>query len=474
MNAPLNISGSSASVTASQAASALSTAATSNATITAFADLEERARQAKSVQELIFIITNETFGLLPYRQAVLWELDAGKRTKLRLVSGLTKLTDDSPNTIYLKRLGKEIAGRLGADGEYFVSTDFKTKLAGEWGDWMPDYFLCFFIKGPNATDLPRALIGFALENEATELQQDWLIRLLGSYGHAWGALSGARKKVSSGWWRNRLLWGSAFILTLLAMFVPVRLSVLAPAEVISFDAIAVSAPMDGVVKEFKVTPSQMVKKGDVLLTLEDTTLKSRRDVALKQLAVAKADSLAAAQRSFASEQSRGEMAALNGRVAEREAEITAIDDMLARVEVRAARDGIAVFGDVNDWQGKPVVTGERIAQLADPKDSGMLIWLPVSDAINLDAGAEVKVYLQVAPLQPLTAKVVQTSYQVSLAPDGVASYRLRARFEGLNESDLKLARVGLKGTAKIYGEKAPLGYYLFRRPLATLREISGF
>ncbi len=463
MNAPLNVTVSNSS----QAANA------ANATMVAFADLEERARQAKSVQELIFIITNETYGLLPYRQAVLWELDTGKRTKLRLVSGLTKLTDDSPNTIFLKRLGKEIATRLGDDGEYFVSTDFKSKLAQEWAEWMPDYLLCFYIKGPNANDRPRAIVGFALENEATELQQEWLIRLLGSYGYSWGALTGQRQKMSSGWWRNRLLWGAAAVLSLLAMFIPVRLSVLAPTEVISFDAIAVSAPMDGVVKEFKVTPSQVVKKGDVLLTLEDTTLKSRRDVAVKQLAVAKADALAAAQRAFASDQSRGELAALNGRVAEREAEITAIDDMLARVEVKAPRDGIAVFGDVNDWQGKPVVTGERIAQLADPKDNGLLIWLPVSDAINFDVGAVVKVYLQVAPLQPLSAKVVQSSYQVSLAPDGVASYRLRARFDGLDESELRQARVGLKGTAKIYGEKAALGYYLFRRPLATLREISG-
>lgn len=132
-----------------------------------------------------------------------------------------------------------------------------------------------------------------------------------------------------------------------------------------------------------------------------------------------------------------------------------------------------MFGDVNDWQGKPVVTGERVALLADPRDAGMLIWLPVSDAINLEEGAEVKLYLQVAPLSPLIGKLSQTSYQATQSPEGVSAYRLRARFDALGTDETALARIGLKGTAKIYGQRAPLGYYLFRRPLSSLREFTG-
>jgi multidrug resistance efflux pump len=436
-----------------------------------FVELEERARQAKTLQELQFLIVNETFRLVPFRQAILWEADHQKKTKLTTISGLTKIGEDTPNIIYLKRLGREIEQRLKDDGEYFVAQEFKGKLMHDWPTYLPNYLLCFAVKDPQGQT--RAVLGFALEEEASDEQQEWLVRLLGAYGHAWQGLAGQRVRRTR-LWRRPALWGLAALLTLCAMFIPVRLSVLAPAEVISFDAIAVAAPMDGVVKSFAVTPNQAVKKGDLILTLDDTSLKSRKEVVSKQLAVAKADALNAQQRAFASDQSRGELAALNGKVAEREAELTAIDDMLARVEIRAARDGNALFGDVNDWQGKPVVTGERIAQLANPADVGVLIWLPVADAINLEEGATVKLYLQVAPLQPLQGKVVQTSYQVSLSPDGVASYRLRARFENLDQDLQRLARVGLKGTGKLYGEKAALGYYLFRRPLATLRELSGW
>ena len=145
-----------------------------------------------------------------------------------------------------------------------------------------------------------------------------------------------------------------------------------------------------------------------------------------------------------------------------------------RIQVRAPAAGVVVFGDVNDWIGKPLVTGERVALLGDPDDAGILIWLPVADAIDIEPGAEIRLFLQVAPLEPLQATLSQTSYQSVLSPEGISSYRLRARFEALTPEQRQLARIGLKGTAKIYGEKAMLGYYLFRRPLAALREWTGW
>ena len=116
-----------------------------------------------------------------------------------------------------------------------------------------------------------------------------------------------------------------------------------------------------------------------------------------------------------------------------------------------------------------------MALLADPAETAVLIWLPAADAIDIEPGAAVRLFLQVAPLEPLSARLVQTSYQAVLSPDGIASYRLRARFvleDG--ERAARLARIGLRGTAKLYGDRASLGYYLFRRPLAFLRQWTGW
>ena len=109
--------------------------------------------------------------------------------------------------------------------------------------------------------------------------------------------------------------------------------------------------------------------------------------------------------------------------------------------------------------------------LANPNEPGMLIHLPVADAMALEPGAAVKLFLTVKPLDPLSGTLTETSYQASQSPDGIASYRLRASFD--DEQDDR-ARIGLRGTAKLYGERVTLAYYLFRRPLAALREWTGW
>lgn len=80
---------------------------------------------------------------------------------------------------------------------------------------------------------------------------------------------------------------------------------------------------------------------------------------------------------------------------------------LSRIVARAPYDGVAVFADPDEWQGRPVVAGERIMLLANPDKPGMLIHLPVADAITLDVGAPVKLFLTVHPLTPLSGQLVK-------------------------------------------------------------------
>jgi len=108
--------------------------------------------------------------------------------------------------------------------------------------------------------------------------------------------------------------------------------------------------------------------------------------------------------------------------------------------------------------------------LADPGDLAMRIELPVADAIALDEGAAVTLFLTAYPLSPLEGEVLETSYQARTTGDGVAAYRLTASIEDAQPH----ARLGLHGTAKLYGGRVVLGYYLFRRPVAALRAWSGW
>lgn len=437
--------------------------------VTALLHLESRARDAADLTALEFVVANETWQLVPYRQGLVFRRDALGRPALSAVSGLAAVERDTPFALWMQRLAAHLwdAPTAGA----LTPADAPEALAADWAEWLPAHALWLPLASPRGERLGATLL--ARDEPWRDAEIALLARLHETYGHAAWALSrrdGLPARLGARLRRHPRGWIAGTALALAAALVPVRMSVLAPAEVVALDAQAIAAPMDGVIRAFHVTPNQAVKQNDLLFSLDETSLAARRDVAAKALEVARADALLAAQKAFDNERSRAELAVLQGKVREREAELALLAQQLGRLEVRAPRDGVAIFGDLNDWIGRPVVTGERIAQLADPRDAGVLVWLPVADAINLEPGAEIRLFLHVAPLTPLGARLTQTSYQSMLSPEGVASYRIRGVFDRPED----VARIGLKGTAKLYGERVPLGYIALRRPLAALREWTGW
>jgi hypothetical protein len=107
--------------------------------------------------------------------------------------------------------------------------------------------------------------------------------------------------------------------------------------------------------------------------------------------------------------------------------------------------------------------------IADPSIIDVTVYLAPDDAVELEAGAPVNLLLHVDPLSPLEAKIVRSSYEATLAPDGTLAYVIHAQLA----PGQGLPRIGLRGTAKIYAGRVTLAYYLLRKPLAFLRRSVG-
>jgi hypothetical protein len=114
--------------------------------------------------------------------------------------------------------------------------------------------------------------------------------------------------------------------------------------------------------------------------------------------------------------------------------------------------------------------GLDLARSGKPAQAEIEIWLPVADAITLSPGAEVDFFLNVAPESPLRASLRQASYEATQSSAGLLGYRLKATLS----DPAHPPRIGLKGTAKVFGERVSLFYYLLRRPLAAARQYVGF
>jgi multidrug efflux pump subunit AcrA (membrane-fusion protein) len=258
----------------------------------------------------------------------------------------------------------------------------------------------------------------------------------------------------------------------LGLLIPVRMSTLAPVEIIPKEPVVVSASLDGVIAKVTIKPNETVTEGQLLLRFEDTVLRNDYEVAEKTLKVAEAEHLRAMQGAFLDEKTKADVALLKAKADLARAERDYAHEVLGRVEVKAVRSGVAIFHDRSDWDGKPVKTGERIMEIADPKQMALRVSLPVKEAIALETGAEVRAFFDADPLHPLSAEVRQASYQAELMPGDLLAYRVDADLE--EDAMPENVRIGWQGTAKIYGGRAPLLYYLFHRPIASLRQYIGF
>ncbi len=437
---------------------------------------EGRLLTARSVEEIEFLLVNEPFSLLPYEQAFLWKPDVLGRPALAAASGLAEVDANSPFALWFSRAVEFATGVASQSPvRYLMAADFPPAL-NDGAEWIAHFTLVVLLKAPGGEALGGLWFGRSTPFQEQELAlAGWLGQQSEFVLWAWRREQMALKKRIAALaplrWRALSKTRKTLLLGLLALALifPVRLSVLAPAEVAPLKPIPVTASIDGVVARILVAPNQSVRAGVPLVEMEDTATRNRLLVAQKTLDVARADLVRAAGKAFAEDASKSELQLLDSRVRERTAEVAYLTELLARLKLNAPASGIALFADADEWRGKPVQIGERIMTVADPADVALTIYVSPDDAIALDLGAQVKVYLNISPLASFDATVIQASYETGMSPEGHPAYVVKAALAAGEAPP----RLGLKGTAKIYAQRVPLVYYLLRKPLRSLRHAVG-
>jgi len=436
---------------------------------TALLQLERRLQTASSNREVAFRAVNESSAALRFDQATLWRLDVFSRPLIGAASGLADVAGDSPYRQWLGRLLRSITPDPFEKPQTLTLGDLPEALVADGTEWAPAYLMHCPLRGPGAIAL-GGLLFFRAEpfSDAERAVAEWIA---GSTGFALWAWRSERSSIKR-WLKSRKTWrqiGVAATLAALASLIPVRLSVLAPAEVTAARPIPVTSPIEGAVREIVVQPNQIVKADELLVVLDDTGFRNRLELASRALDIAKADQQRAIFKSFTDEASRYEAQVLNARTQEKAAEVSYLTELLEKSKLIAPQGGIAVFSSQEDWRGRPVQVGERIMMIADPSLIDVTIYVPPEDAVELELGSEVNLLLHVDPLSPLQAKIERSSYEATVAPDGALAYVVRAELQ----AGQALPRIGLRGTAKIYAQRVTLGYYLTRKPLAYLRRTLG-
>ena len=449
-------------------------------------DLTRRARHASSAAELRFLLVNDSHILSAYRQAALWLSGTG----VQALSGVVQIEANAPYVLWLDKLMAHCARTLPAHGRIDPET-LPDEFRETWPDWLPAHG--YWLPIAATKDTPEG--GLLLARDLPWADQEGLLlaEWTDAWTHSWGAMHKAAwswrvlwsrlrhplaalispspenvaADLAKPWWKRRkALWAYAVIGILLF---PVRLTVLAPGELVPANPDIIRAPVDGVVDVFYVQPNQKVKSGQALFDFDGMAMRSQLEVARQALATAEAEYRQTLQLAINDPKAKAMLSSLAGKIEEKRAEAAYLQEKMTRSRVVSPRDGVVLFDDPTEWIGRPVTVGERIMRVVNPEDVEVEAWVGVADAIPLDDDANVSLHLDSSPLSPVKARLRYFAHDAIQRPEGNYAYRLRASL--LEKTG---HRVGLKGTVRISGHWVPLSYWALRRPWAGLRSLLGW
>lgn len=442
-------------------------------------DLQKSARHLFTIKDLEFFIPNETYKLIPYEQCIFWLYNEGS-ISIRTVSGGGQVDPKGPFSIWISSLLKDhikhSIKKQHPDHKPVVLTplqaqDIHTSLQSNWEEYVHEYGLVILFFSP----INELMGGLWLDrkNEFQDAEQKILEELCDQYSVTLHHINDQRKRHNlflSLWERLNKIKKYILLFFLLLCFLPVKLSITAPAEIVAKDAKTITAPYDGVIDEILIDPGASVKEGQLIAKMDQTKLRSEADISLQALNIAKANISQTKRMAVSNPDKHAELGLIMEEIKVKQLEYDYAKALLERSEITAPQDGVAIYDDKSSIEDTPVTTGQTILQIADPQHYELLIRIPVDALIPYNQNTPVSFYLNARPLTSIQANINTAGFQATPDPDGLLSYKLRADIQNKTSHNLK---IGWKGTAKIYGDWTILSYAILRRPLASLRQMMG-
>ncbi len=440
--------------------------------ITTLYELTLEANLAATRAQLVFHCINSTIKLFPYSRAVLWSFEYGA-PQLEGVSGRADAEAQTPLARSWRKLVKTLANRE----EAAILAD--ESFAGEAGEtWTA---LAGKTDGLSVLWVPvrtggKVVAAIWLERWGGERwgerEQKLLSSLAVGYGAAWSRFE---PRVPWGALARRWLWRrSAALLALAAVVVvallPVRLRVVAPCEVVPEEPRVVAAPLKGVIDRVAVKPGDAVAAGDLVFVYDKREVLQEMKIAERKVEELRSTLARAKVQAFEDPKMRAQVAILEYRLAQQRERFDLAKHQADRLEVEADTRGVVLIDAPHEWSGRAVVVGERVLRIVDPAESRLRLWLPEDDNIAFGEDEPVEVLLDADPGRRRRARLDFVAMHAGVSPGGVSSFMAEAEWVA-EETDL---RIGLTGSAVLYGERVIFAYWLLRKPLKSIRRYLGW
>jgi hypothetical protein len=202
------------------------------------------------------------------------------------------------------------------------------------------------------------------------------------------------------------------------------------------------APFDGYVASEHARAGEIVREGDLLVSLDD------RDLMLERLrwSAKRREYLTTYDRAHARGE-RSEAKIVESQIAEADAQLELLDGQLARSRLTAPFDGVVISGDLSQRIGTAVARGDGLFELAPLDSYRVLLEVDERDVGDVQPGHGGRLILASIPDEAFPY-VVERTTPIAEAREGRNAYRVEARLDALSPR----LRPGMTGVGKTYVE----------------------
>lgn len=256
-------------------------------------------------------------------------------------------------------------------------------------------------------------------------------------------------------------------LALLLFTIRVNLNVSSDFEIAPSDSEIDYAPFSGKIAEVCVKNGETVTKGQMLLKYDVQELLydlSSAQASYNETA-AKLDMIR--QKSFNDETALPEIKILEVQKEKDEINVGKIKWYIDHSEIKSDMPGVAIIEDEKELAGKAVNAGEKLVEVISNDKLIAEIMVNETDAFVLQKITSITLYLHSMPENGIKARVISVSPKAQFADNKQFCFIVKASFE---EKGMNFV-YGMRGIARVSGEKVSLGYYLTRNVLLWWRKV---
>jgi len=204
---------------------------------------------------------------------------------------------------------------------------------------------------------------------------------------------------------------------------------------------AAVAPFNGYISEAPARAGDLVKRGQILAALDDRDLQLQRlRSASQQQQLTREYEQALAGREAA------HVNIVSAQLAQARAQLSLIEEELARTRVVAPFDGVVVTGDLSQSLNAPVERGQVLFEIAPLEEYRIVMQVDERDIGDVRAGQNGQLLLSAWPSDTWRFTVVRAT-PVSTAREGRNYFRVECRLEDALAPDR--LRPGMEGVGKI-------------------------